>query len=60
MPGTLTVCPWGGSFSGTRGEREDVLVPVGGELRPRDLEVACGPPLVPIGGRPLGVYPGDS
>ena len=60
MPGALRMCPQGSGFSGRRGEQEDVLAAVRGALRPRDLEVACGPPLIPIGGRPFGVHPGDS
>lgn len=41
------------------GRREDVLVFIGGGLRPQALEMASGPPLVPIGGRLLRVHPGD-
>lgn len=60
MSGALGVYPWGCSFSGRNREREDVFVLIRGGLGPQDLETACGPPFVAIGGRLLRIYPGDS
>lgn len=52
--------PGAAAFLGGREKRENVLVLVRGGLRPQDLEMACGPLLVAIGGRLLRIYPGDS